>query len=104
MGLYVGRLIDPRAAARAVHAAAPLRGDVGQPNLSLVLERGPSATPALVLAPPKISCANQSIRIAITFTIQIQKRTTASSSDALDFETQKCASVCNPPADVRPYV
>ena len=57
MGLYVGRLIDPRAAARAVHAAAPVRGDVGQPNLSLVLERGPSATPALVLAPPKISCA-----------------------------------------------
>ena len=40
MGLYVGRLIDPRAAARAVHAAAPVRGDVGQPNLSLVLERG----------------------------------------------------------------
>ena len=40
MGLYVARLIDPRAAARAVHAAAPVRGDVGQPNLSLVLERG----------------------------------------------------------------
>lgn len=114
MGLYVGHLIDPRAAARAMHAAAPVRGDVEQVSrLSLVLERGALTCSQTSSIPQRFlhwswhlqrcPVQNQSIHIAIISTVQIQKRTTASSSDALDHETKKCASVYNPNGDGWPY-